>query len=128
MSDEKAVEQPPLEVVQQAEVVKVQAELDSIISSIKNALGSKQLDTTNILQITVQTMSTTAKLKQFNGHQKKAVLLDALKSIIDTQEMDADTKNIIGVLLNTVVSTAIDIFYDVRRGAIKFPVPGKGCC
>lgn len=145
MSDEKTVEVVPVdasvepvpeptpvepvpEPAPQTAVVKVQAELDGIIAGIKNILAGKNLDSSNILQITVQTMSTTAKLRQFNGQQKKSVLLDALRTIIEAQDMPPDTKNIIEFLLNNLVATAIDLFYDVRRGTIKFPVPGKGCC
>ena len=102
----------------------------SLTEELIESLQGEQLSPDNMLRVILKGMTIVENIKNLDGRQKKELVINVLKNIIQIQIQQEDIKNTMIMLLETIGSTDIDSLVYAAKGAYNFS-KSKGfklCC
>ena len=107
-----------------------QKHLEFIKSYINSVTDTQKIDAKNILILTVKIMEVVKKFPNMTGTQKKELVQESIKNLIEQLNDDNDNKLSLDMILKNVIPNAIDILVDVSNGKHKFKLINKLflCC
>jgi len=93
--------------------------LDELYKYIKS-IHENKITTLNIILITSELIQIVEKYKNLTGGQKKMLVINVIKKIINEQVSSEEEKIALNLIINNVVPQAIDGFVDAINGVVKF--------
>ena len=105
----------------QADIRITRIHVKNLTDNIEKVLDGEPLSKSNILLVTYSCISLTKKFVGPNkvklpGAIKKEILLTALETFIDNdEELDANDRQLLKLMVRDVVSSAVDLFCDIDK-------------
>jgi hypothetical protein len=93
--------------------------LEELYKYIKT-IHENRITTLNIILITSELIQIVEKYKNLTGSQKKMLVINVLKKIINEQVTSEEEKLALNLIINNVVPQTIDGFVDAINGVVKF--------
>ena len=82
---------------------------------------------TNLMPIVVELMQAVAEIPKLRGTEKKALVIDALRYMVDVT--DAGSWDKFDPVIRELIPLVIDSMLEVNKGKLTFkPILPKGCC
>ena len=97
---------------------------------VKAAIEIKEITTGNLMAITVTAIPIIQRMitEPSRGQYKKNVLIAVIKKLVEEFVASASDRAMINLVVDTTVSSAIDMLIDVARGAVDIGKGKKGNC
>lgn len=92
-------------------------DIKKIYNGVKKSFNEKTITTANVVVLAVQAMQLVEKLPNLAGSDKKNIVIQVVKLIVDEFELDADTKAAIHLIIDTTLPMTIDLIVSASRGA-----------
>lgn len=108
--------------------------VDKLKATLNTMIQSNGLTSENLLYIITNLMHMTGQYKTLSGTEKKEIVVLLINQVIDETDMEKVNKDILKLMMITVVPGAIDTIIDVSKGGYKFKDNTKllsiltGCC
>jgi hypothetical protein len=93
--------------------------LNQLFNYIKSIHGDK-ITPSNIILISSELIQIVEKYKNFTGTQKKMLVINTIKKIVNEQVNTPDEKNAINVVIDSTLPNVIDGFISAINGVMKF--------
>lgn len=113
----------PVPVQDQASLSAVEQEIESIYDHIKATIVSGHFNAVTLITILPRLMELAGKRNDFDGIQKKSIVIGVIDHIITDNVDNQDLEN----ALRQMVPTAIDTMYDVWLKRYVFKEQIQGC-
>ncbi len=102
------------------------SQVQQVVDGISDLLHGRKLTEALIIRVVANCMILTSKMKLQN-HVKKGVVIAALEKYIKTRsDLSQDEVDALMTIVDVVVSDAIDVIADVKKGRIDLST--KTCC
>ena len=95
----------------------VKKNLNKVLHSIINKNG---ITNDNIMVITTNLMTAISKYENITGKDKKKIIIDLLKDTINNTVYDDGIKNLLQVIIDTIIPGSIDLIIDISKGKYDF--------
>jgi hypothetical protein len=92
--------------------------VNEIYDNIKNIVTDK-LTASNIIIITINLMKIIEKYKKISGNDKKTIVLDILKKVVNETIDDKQEKDILLFVINNTLPFVIDTIISIDKREIK---------
>jgi hypothetical protein len=93
--------------------------LNQLYNHIKSIHGNK-ISPSNIILISTELIQIVEKYKSFTGTQKKMLVINTIKKIINEQVNTPDEKIALNVVIDSTLPHVIDGLINAINGALKF--------
>ena len=93
--------------------------LNQLYNHIKSIHGDK-ITPSNIILISSELIQIVEKYKSFTGTQKKMLVINTVKKIVNEQVNTLDEKNALNVVIDSTLPHVIDGFISAINGVMKF--------
>lgn len=93
-------------------------QIGEIVTKVYNIIKSRSLQFNNISQITKITMEVVENYKEFTGEQKKKLVQECIKSLIDNYVVDNDQKRRLLKTAVDIVPELIETYIDISNGKL----------
>jgi hypothetical protein len=93
--------------------------LNQLYNYIKSIHGDK-ITPSNIILISSELIQIVEKYKSFTGTQKKMLVINTVKKIVNEQVNTLDEKNALNVVIDSTLPHVIDGFISAINGVMKF--------
>lgn len=95
----------------------VKENLNKVLHSIIN---KNRITNDNIMVITTNLMTAISKYENITGRDKKKIIIDLLKDTINNTVYDDGIKNLLQVIIDTIIPGSIDLIIDISKGKYDF--------
>jgi hypothetical protein len=105
------------------------SELDTqklVVDELRAVLNGV-ISTSTIMSATLHGMLFLKKFTNLSGSQKKAILINSLKVLVDQSCMSAEDANTANLILSLAVPEAIDSIVSAANGEIKLKLKNYSC-
>ena len=108
--------------------------VDKLKATLNTMVQSNGLTSENLLYIITNLMHMTGQYKTLSGAEKKEIVVLLINQVIDETDMEKVNKDILKLMMITVVPGAVDTIIEVSKGGYKFKDNPKlsslltGCC
>ena len=100
----------------------------SVYTDVKKIMGDKQLDAVSALSFTVKLMELVEKYKTLEGKDKKNLVLQVLKLLVDDSNLSDDEQDKLDIILGITVPYFIDMIVAASQGSLALNKVSKWCC
>lgn len=101
---------------------------DILLMQVKESIKSKKINQSTIISIIVIAMQLINKNNSITGYEKKQLVLQVIKEVINTQDsLDQTDKMSLNILVDTVGSNMIDNLIAASKGKLNLKKNNK-CC
>lgn len=94
----------------------VKTNFDVVYDGIKGMIASKTFSSATFMLLIPRCMELAETLPELTGHEKKALVLEVLSKLIDELPMQDDDKQLLKMLLITVIPSTIDLIVSSSLG------------
>lgn len=94
------------------------AVIEKVYQSAKETLGADHLSPANVLNLTVSLMEGVEKYRNLDGPQKKALVIDVIKRLLDETDMSSDDNRALDTIIDLTVPVAIDVIVSATHGSV----------
>jgi hypothetical protein len=84
------------------------------------SINSDKITPANIVVIVTQLVQVTEKYKQLTGHQKKTLVINVIKKLVNTQVDNESNRKTLNTIIDFTVPTVIDNLVNAINGNLKF--------
>jgi hypothetical protein len=93
--------------------------LNQVYQYVKSIYGDT-ITSTNIITITSLLIQIVEKYKSLTGNQKKMIVANTLKKLVNDSKINDDEKKILNLIIENTLPAVIDGFIDAINGNVKF--------
>lgn len=108
------------------EVVYPSEAVERLYEELKKIIGKGNINSSNIVTILISLMQIVEKYQDVSGIQKKAIILKALKLVINDQVTNEEEAKALNLLVEVTLPTVIDTLVSVDKKEIQIKIK-KGC-
>lgn len=94
--------------------------IEQLVDYIKSTLGDNKITTTNIIIITTNLMHIVEQYKDLTGSQKKMLILDTLKKVINQIVSDPQERISLMMIVEMTLPHVLDTLVTAINGGLKF--------
>jgi hypothetical protein len=94
--------------------------LEEMVFYIKSILGNEKITATNIVIIATSLMNVVEQYKDLTGSQKKMLIIDTIKRVINENTNDVEERMALMVIVDFTLPPLIDTLISAINGNIKF--------
>ena len=94
--------------------------LEQIVNYIKSTIGDEKINATNIIIISTNLMHIVEQYKDLTGSQKKMLILDAIKKVINQNVSDAQERISLMIIVDMTLPQVLDTLVTAINGDMKF--------
>jgi hypothetical protein len=94
--------------------------LEEMVFYIKSILGNEKITATNIVIIATSLMNVVEQYKDLTGSQKKMLIIDTIKRVINENINDVEERMALMVIVDFTLPPLIDTLISAINGNIKF--------
>lgn len=94
--------------------------IEQMVEYIKSTLGDNKITATNIIIITTNLMHIVEQYKDLTGSQKKMLILDTLKKVINQNVSDAQERISLMMIVDMTLPHVLDTLVTAINGELKF--------
>lgn len=94
--------------------------IEQMVEYIKSTLGDNKITATNIIIITTNLMHIVEQYKDLTGSQKKMLILDTLKKVINQNVSDAQERISLMMIVDMTLPHVLDTLVTAINGGLKF--------
>ena len=94
--------------------------IEQMVEYIKSTLGDNKITATNIIIITTNLMHIVEQYKDLTGSQKKMLILDTLKKVINQNVNDAQERMSLMMIVDMTLPLVLDTLVTAINGGLKF--------
>lgn len=98
--------------------------LNQLYNYIKSIHGNK-ITPSNIILISTELIQIVEKYKSFTGTQKKMLITNTIKKVVNEQSNTPEEKNALNVVIDSTLPNVIDGFVSAINGMMKFTKDNK---
>lgn len=92
--------------------------IDKIYNTAKETLGADVISPANVLNLTVALMEAVEKCRELTGSQKKTLVVDVIKRLLDETNMSEEDNKTLDTIIELTVPTAIDVIIAATHGNV----------
>ena len=90
-----------------------------VYEDAKLALNGQPLDSSTLLSLSITIMEIVEKLPNLTGPEKKRVVIEVVKLMVDETELSEEDNAKVDVIIETVLPIAIDLIVAASRGSFS---------
>ena len=94
--------------------------LEQMVEYIKNTLGDEKITATNIVIISTNLMHIVEQYKDLTGSQKKMLILDTIKKVINQNVNDPQERISLMLIVDMTLPPMLDTLVTAINGGLKF--------
>jgi hypothetical protein len=94
--------------------------LEQMVEYIKNTLGDEKITATNIVIISTNLMHIVEQYKDLTGSQKKMLILDTIKKVINQNVNDPQERISLMLIVDMTLPPMLDTLVSAINGGLKF--------
>lgn len=94
--------------------------LEEMVFYIKSILGNEKITATNIVIIATSLMNVVEQYKDLTGSQKKMLIIDTIKRVINENTNDVEERMALMVIVDFTLPPLIDTLISAINGNLKF--------
>ena len=94
--------------------------LEQMVEYIKNTLGDEKITATNIVIISTNLMHIVEQYKDLTGFQKKMLILDTIKKVINQNVNDPQERISLMLIVDMTLPPMLDTLVKAINGGLKF--------
>jgi len=94
--------------------------IEQMVEYIKSTLGDNKITATNIIIITTNLMHIVEQYKDLTGSQKKMLILDTLKKVINQNVSDVQERISLMMIVDMTLPLVLDTLVTAINGGLKF--------
>ena len=94
--------------------------LEQMVEYIKNTLGDEKITATNIVIISTNLMHIVEQYKDLTGSQKKMLILDTIKKVINQNVNDPQERISLMLIVDMTLPQMLDTLVSAINGGLKF--------
>ena len=94
--------------------------IEQMVEYIKSTLGDNKITATNIIIITTNLMHIVEQYKDLTGSQKKMLILDTLKKVINQNVSDVQERISLMMIVDMTLPHVLDTLVTAINGGLKF--------
>ena len=94
--------------------------LEEMVFYIKSILGNEKITATNIVIIATSLMNVVEQYKDLTGSQKKMLIIDTIKRVINENTNDVEERIALMVIVDFTLPPLIDTLISAINGNLKF--------
>ena len=94
--------------------------LEEMVFYIKSILGNEKITATNIVIIATSLMNVVEQYKDLTGSQKKMLIIDTIKRVINENTNDVEERMALMVIVEFTLPPLIDTLISAINGNLKF--------
>jgi len=94
--------------------------IQQLTDYIKTTLGDEKITATNIIIISTNLMHIVEQYKDLTGSQKKMLILDTIKKVINQNVDDVQERMMLMMIVNMTLPSVLDTLVTAINGDIKF--------
>jgi len=101
-----------------------------IYDEAKELVKDKEINETNIIQITTCIMELVEEYPNITGEQKKKIVIMLISKLVDNSPLNDSKKNIVKTATNLILPAAIDAIVSASKSKFILNIRKKkhGCC
>ena len=103
-------------------------DISNLKDKIENMIDKKNINVSNILQVTRTGMELVSNITNLNGNKKKKLVIESVNLIIDELPVDENIQALISFVFNSIAPTIIDDLISASKGDFKFKKSKKVFC
>ena len=92
---------------------------ESLYEHVKS-IHSDKITASNIVVIVTELVQLTEKYKQLTGNQKKTLVINVVKKLVNTQVENENDKKTLNTIIDLTLPTVIDNLVNAINGDLKF--------
>jgi hypothetical protein len=96
--------------------------VEELYEEIKRLLHGGKLTTSNVVVVVINLMRLVEKYSELKGHQKKQVILEAVKMLINDSNDNVEDNEQLIMLVNMTLPSVIDVIISIDRKKIKIKI------
>lgn len=94
--------------------------IEQLVNYIKSTIGDEKINATNIIIISTNLMHIVEQYKDLTGFQKKMLILDTIKKIINQNVSDVQERMSLMMIVDMTLPQVLDTLVSAVNGNIKF--------